>query len=97
MECASNAEFEVLSLGQVTEAKVLKVSEGGNYIYPLLNILDHKRIWIELTRRSEHIQKSQGLDQQFIEKQPQAIEDLKDKKLYDAIVTEVNFGYSQPV
>ena len=59
--------------------------------------IDDKKTWIELTRRKEHMKKSTGLDQSTLDKTYQSIEDLKNGQQYDALITDVNYAYSQPI
>jgi hypothetical protein len=60
--------------------------------------LDKDKTWIELTRKKEHLSKhGNTLDEASLSKILLSLEDLKEGKQYDAIITEVNYAYSQPL
>ena len=59
--------------------------------------IDDKKTWIELTRRKEHLKKPFGLDDQTLKQTWNSVEDLKNNHEYEAIITEVNYAYSNPM
>jgi len=58
LESGSGAEFEGFSIGESINAKILKVSNGKSQLKGLINNLDNKKTWVELTRRKEHMSKT---------------------------------------
>jgi hypothetical protein len=43
------------------------------------------------------MKKTQGLSQELLDKCYQSLEDLKSKESYEAMITEVNYAYSNPI
>jgi len=96
VECQSSVDFNQYSVGDRIEAKILQV------VYDKT----HDRTWIELTRREEHMQKVQGLDEATVKNTPKSVEDLVSGKQYEAVlmgtspqdsVKAVNLNSSQPL
>jgi hypothetical protein len=60
--------------------------------------LDKDKVWIELTRRREHMQtKGNVLDQTTLKSTLFSLGDLKSGHQYDALISDVNYAYSQPL
>jgi hypothetical protein len=67
LECQSGIEFNSYAVGDSIKAKVLKVQKG-KILYPFTLYIDDKKTWIELTRRSEHMKSSEGLNKDTLAK-----------------------------
>ena len=60
--------------------------------------IDKDKVWIELTRRREHMQtKGNVLDQTTLKSTLFSLGDLKSGHQYDALISDVNYAYSQPL
>lgn len=97
LECSSSAEYEGFTIGENIQTKVLKVSQGKT---PLIQdvVIDKEKTWIELTRRKEHMSRAgNNLDEATLSKTLLSFDDLKQGKQYDAMITDVNYAYSQPL
>jgi len=83
IECQSSNEFKTFAVGDRVEAKILQVTAEAT------------RNWIELTRRSAHMAKVSGLDEQTIASTPMSLESLKVGDNYKALVLSCSFEKEQ--
>lgn len=97
LESQSGADFDGFSVGENIKAKILKVSQGKRYEC-LKSHIDKNKTWIELTRRREHLNKpTDQLDEATLAKTIFSIEEMKQGKSYDALITDVNYSNSRPI
>lgn len=96
LEAQNGPEFDGLTVGETIKAKVLKVTQGRLSLVD--SHLDKDKTWIELTRRREHLNKPGDLlDEGLMKKTLFSLEDLKTNTPYEAVITDINYLYSQPI